>query len=342
MQQFRHFWFTLSLGVTLMSLGTSLHAQEITPVTTKPAADVLIAVNYETAAVATSANVSDLAAQVAARVIEIHADVGDSVSEGDLLISLDPRDFRLQLAAAKAELARTDAEIELAASRLARSESLAEDAYVSADSLAELRAQLAMLKAQRTNNRVSVDIAQAALDDTRIVAPFSGSVTARPAQLGALLTIGATAVRVIQTNAIEVSARSSDGALEALRSTGEATFHFPGHELPVELARIAAAMDNQTRQQEVRLLFTTESAIAGQPGRLRWQSGAEFIPVPYVQRRNGQLGVFVAAGETARFVALPDAEEGRPARWTGDQEQLIIDRGRERLQDGDLIRRTTL
>ncbi|MEM7763755.1 MAG: efflux RND transporter periplasmic adaptor subunit [Pseudomonadota bacterium] len=341
MQRIRHLSFTLSLGVTLISLAAAGDAQEILPVTAKTAADMLIAVNYETAAVATSANESDLAAQVAARVIEIHADVGDNVNEGDLLISLDPRDFRLQLAAAKAELARTDAEIELATSRLARSESLAEDAYVSADSLAELRAQLAMLKAQRANNRVNVDIAQASLEDTRIVAPFNGSVTARPAQLGALLTIGAPAVRVVQTNAIEVSARSSGAALQALRDTENATFHYPGRTLPVEVARVAAAMDNQTRQQEVRLLFTADSAIAGQPGRLRWQSPAEFVPVPYVQRRNGQLGVFVASGEIARFIVLPDAEEGRPARWTDDKDQLIIDRGRERLQDGDLIRRTT-
>jgi hypothetical protein len=56
-------------------------------------------------------------------------------------------------------------------------------------------------------------------------------------------------------------------------------------------------------------------------------------------RRGGQLGVFVLETDRARFVALPGAEEGRPADSTLPGATLLIDEGRQRLRDGDSVLR---
>ena len=49
------------------------------------------------------------------------------------------------------------------------------------------------------------------------------------------------------------------------------------------------------------------------------------------------FGVFVANDEHARFVAIPGAQEGRPAAVDLPAETLIVVRGHTRLQDGDSL-----
>jgi len=49
------------------------------------------------------------------------------------------------------------------------------------------------------------------------------------------------------------------------------------------------------------------------------------------------LGVFVANGNRAKFIALPLAQEGRPAPADLDPDTAVITSGRYQLQDGDTV-----
>jgi hypothetical protein len=64
------------------------------------------------------------------------------------------------------------------------------------------------------------------------------------------------------------------------------------------------------------------------------------LPVSLVVQRGDALGVFVADDSRARFVVLPGAQEGRPARTTLPPETLLVVRGQSRLQDGDELQIT--
>ena len=61
------------------------------------------------------------------------------------------------------------------------------------------------------------------------------------------------------------------------------------------------------------------------------------IPAEFLLRRDRQIGVFILAQDKAEFVALPDAEEGRPAELAMPSHTLLIDEGRQRLDDGDAV-----
>jgi hypothetical protein len=61
------------------------------------------------------------------------------------------------------------------------------------------------------------------------------------------------------------------------------------------------------------------------------------LPSNLISRRNGVLGVFVLGSNKARFVPLPNAQEGRPASVDLPDSTLVITMGRERLQDGALV-----
>ena len=75
----------------------------------------------------------------------------------------------------------------------------------------------------------------------------------------------------------------------------------------------------------------------GASGEVVWQDAAGLVPVPLIVQRDGRLGLFVAEAGTARFVALPGAQEGRPARSELPPDTEVVVRGQARLQDGDSL-----
>jgi hypothetical protein len=97
-------------------------------------------------------------------------------------------------------------------------------------------------------------------------------------------------------------------------------------------------IDTVSRTREARLTFQGVAAIPGTPGRVSWSGRVAQIPSDFLVRRDGALGVFVLEGERARFAALPEAQEGRPAPNTLPAGTLLIDEGRQRLGDGDIVR----
>ncbi len=92
--------------ILLLTLTYSVFAQtesaSTVPVTVKPLSDVLIERRLTANAEVMAVNDSQLSSEVTAVVSEIHADMGDEVKQGDLLLSMDAFDINLQLDQAKA------------------------------------------------------------------------------------------------------------------------------------------------------------------------------------------------------------------------------------------------
>lgn len=307
------------------------------PVTVVPADELAISIRYTAGADVVSANTATLRAQVTAPVAAVAADVGSRVSEGDTLVVLDDTDARLDVARARADLAAVDGEIRLAASRLERATALASDNYVSDDELEDLDARLAVLKAQRAGLAVSVRIAEEALADTEIQAPFDGIVTARDAQVGGLVRDGDPLVTVVQSSGREVQAYVDPAQIAALLAADEVTLAADGERWPLVLKRVTDVIDTSSGLQAVRLGFPESLAPIGLNGTINWRSRRQFYPVDLVQRRDGRLGLFTADGRVARFHAAPNGQEGRPVLIALPPSAKIILEGRSRLQDGDPI-----
>lgn len=307
------------------------------PVTVEPAAERAIRIQYAAGADVRSANVAVLRAELAARIVGISADVGTRVRRGEPLVRLDDTDARLEVARAAADLAGVEGEIRLAASRLERARQLAGDDYVSDDELEDLDAQLAVLNARRDALAVAVRVAEEALADARITAPFDGIVTARDAQVGSMAVAGDALMTVVQATDREVEAYVAPDQVDALRDADDVTLTAGARAWPLRLLRITDVIDSRSGLQAVRFAFVDAAAPIGLSGTVRWQSAREFYPVDLVQRRGGELGVFTADGDRARFNVAADGEEGRPVRLPLAPAARIIVDGRSRLQDGDPI-----
>jgi len=236
----------------------------------------------------------DVHAKVAGYIKAIYVDVGDHVKTGQTLAVLEIPELAAQLAGADAAVRRSKEEIRRAESDLARAQSAhsaAHSAYArlkqAADSRAGLVAQQEIddsqakdleFEAQVSSSSAALSAAQqqlqmaeanqqqyAALSDySRIVAPFSGVVTARYADTGALIAAGTSS----STQSVPVVRLAEISKLRLVLPIPEsvaAQIHFGdpvkarvqalNQDIVGKVSRFADSLDRQTRTMETEIDF---------------------------------------------------------------------------------------
>ena len=186
----------------------------------------------------------DVGAQVSGQLRKLHVQLGDVISQGDLLAEIDDFIQQTRVSAARANLesleaasASQKASLELSRSDLQRQERLmkaratTEVEYDRAVvSLSQAEANLARHFLQIEQARASLEEAKALLDFTRIMAPAGGTVVRIHAQKGQTLIATQTAPTILQIGdlrTITVSARVSEADLRRLTPGMEAYFTTP-------------------------------------------------------------------------------------------------------------------
>lgn len=324
-------------AIVLLAGAGAVPAQDAVPVVVQPLREVLVDREIRAPATVLSNNEAVVTSQLTALIDEVAADVGEDVARGDLLVRLDDADARLALARAEADLAALEAQIDEAAQRLARAEELLEKNFVSDDELDNLRTAVTVLEANRARQQVAIDRARLDVERTRIRAPYDATVAARQAQVGALATPGSPLLTIVQRTDREVDAEIDPEDAASLRAAPDLRFESRGRSWPVSLARLSQVIETDTRKQRGRFRFAEDPASIGASGHVVWTDASALVPVNLVVQRGQAFGVFTVEDGRARFVALPAAQEGRPAPAELPADTTIVTRGHVRLQDGDLL-----
>jgi RND family efflux transporter MFP subunit len=115
---------------------------------------------------------------------------GQLVKKGDLLFVIEPRPFELALETAKAQLAQTEAQLELAKVQLERTAQLRKNDYATKETYDERVAQLSIATASRDAAIAAVNQARLNLDYTRVIAPVSGRMGRHEVSVGNLVMGG--------------------------------------------------------------------------------------------------------------------------------------------------------
>jgi RND family efflux transporter MFP subunit len=307
------------------------------PITTLSLGDVLAEIERDAPANVVAANAPELAAEIAARVVRVAVRVGDRVIAGDPLVELDCRAYASQLAAARAALHELEARATFAANQLRRALDLGSTRSISEELVDQRRSERDSLLAQQQAQRERV--VQAELDVERCVvrAPSTAVVTERHADVGDLAAPGTVLLALVALDDPEVSAALREDAVDSLAGAGSIHFRYDGRDYPVRVRTVLPVVRERLLTREVRLSLPGTSPPIGAAGRLVWQPEGRRLPADYLVRRDGQLGVFVVRDGRARFVALPDASEGRPAAVALPPVTRIVVEGRQRLVDGEAV-----
>ncbi|GAA0295376.1 efflux RND transporter periplasmic adaptor subunit [Sphingomonas oligophenolica] len=180
-------------------------------------------------------------------------DIGDPVRAGQLLAVLDAPDVDQQVAAARANLQTARANRALAQSTANRWTNLLSKDAVSKQETDEKTGDLAAKTAIANAAEADVRRLGALQGFTRLIAPFSGVVTSRSTQIGALVTAGTTTstplFTVADVSRMRVYVRVPQAYSAAFHTGLHATLtvpEYPGRSFDIELARSAGAVDPQS------------------------------------------------------------------------------------------------
>jgi len=318
-------------------LAGRLHAQEPVPVQVQPVSEVLVELEQNAPAEVLSLNVATLSAEVTAVVSQILRDVGETIQRGDLLLELEATDYALAVQQAEANLEAAKAQKMQADARLKRARTLGTKQYISADDLLARETEVMVISAQIRVQEASLAIARRNLEKCQITAPFDGYVSERRTQLGAYVIPGSPLLVLTQTDRFELEAEIPDELQSSLLQATSMEFVSRNESWPVRLLRVSPGVEMERRSRRARFAFVADAPTVGRSGEIVWRMDKSLLPANLVVRRNGVLGVFLSESDTARFLPLPGAQEGRPVRVDLPPDTEVVTQGRDRLQDGVAI-----
>jgi membrane fusion protein, multidrug efflux system len=138
-------------------------------------------------------NTAEVRARVSGFIEKIHFKDGQLVKEGDLLFSLDKRAYEIVVESAKADVARTEAQLEFNAADVERAEPLAKSRTISDQSFDQRKANLSIARAQLQSAQAAQKTAELNLEWTEVRAPISGRISDRKVDVGNLVAGGQAA-----------------------------------------------------------------------------------------------------------------------------------------------------
>ncbi len=208
---------------------------------------------------------------------------------------------------------------------------------VSEEILDERESDLAVLNTDYRGAMSKVKMAR--LNESRCIvkSPFRALINERSSAIGQYANTGTALVKIIDIEQLEISAQVFNRDSEQISLADELFFEHADARYPVSLRTVIPAINSETRNREVRLLFINGQALPGAAGKLIWRDNGAHIPGEYLVRREGELGVFTIENDIARFIPIPSAETGRASPTSLSIETSIVTEGHFSLKAGDAV-----
>ncbi|MGK0297108.1 MAG: RND family efflux transporter MFP subunit [Gammaproteobacteria bacterium] len=285
-----------------------------------------------------SLNDAVISAEISSRVVDIPVRVGDIVNKGDKLVGLDCVNYDLAVNQISSSIESLKIRADLAQKQLTRTESLRQNDTVSEDALDQRIVDLAVLESETKSTLAALNMAKVDQNQCMVISPFRAVLTARISAVGQFAGLGMPLVSILDIENVEVSAQISTTEMSQLLVTNELYFSNTEEKFPVVIRTVLPVINHETRNQEVRLLFSEKRAITGASGKLFWVDARPHISAKFLVERDGKLGIFLDEDGIATFHIIPNAQPGRGSPVNlPDNTRIIID-GHYSLRDKSNIK----
>lgn len=198
---------------------------------------------------------ADLSFKVAGLLIDRPIKVGDVVNQGQLIAQLDSREFDARLKSAQAELKRDEENFRRAQQLITRGNISNTD--------------FELLKTKSTIAKTNVDIAQKALSDTVIRAPFKGRIASISVENYQTIFANQAVARLLDTSYIEMVIQIPETIISVIPLVKDITVQFdafPSLLIAAQVKEISNEASTQTRTYPVTLIMKQSDTVEILPG----------------------------------------------------------------------------
>jgi membrane fusion protein (multidrug efflux system) len=291
-----------------------------------------------------------IAAEVPGQVTHVAADEGQAVVADEVVLEIDPQKRELEVRSARAGLAEAAAALRDAEREFKRFKLLRERDVAAESKLDQVETQLSLARSRHAAAEAQLGVAERALRDASVRAPFAGYVSRRQVSRGEYVQVGQPLFELVALDPVEAefhvaerdSARVARGQEVALTVEPH-----PGETFRGRVTLIAPTIDPKTRTLRV------EADVANPDGRLRpglfarvdlgvaRRQGVVMVPEEAVlQRADGEIVFRTAQGNRVKRVVVKTGthREGMVEVAQGlSPGDVIVTRGQAGLIDGALV-----
>lgn len=308
---------------------------EAVPVEVAAASQRAISASYSGTAALEARADAQVVAKTSGLALRVLADVGQHVSAGQTLVSIDRDRATLQAVQADAQVRKLEANYR-------RASQLAEQKMVSANDVDQLRFDL-------ENARAQSRMAKLELAYGSVTAPISGVVASREIKPGNFVQINTPIFTIVDTSRLEATLNVPEREIEVLKAGQPVELlvdALPGKRFAGSVDRVSPVVDSGSGTFRVIATFDGQEQL--QPGmfgriKIRYDQRADALVIP----RNALLedgnepAVFVIRGGKAARAALKLGYDDGP--WvevrsglkTGDQ---VVVAGKAALREGTTVK----
>lgn len=279
---------------------------------------------------------STLSFQVGGRLLERPAEVGNSVKEGQVLARLDPKDLRLALEAAQAQLQAAETEFSQTSTDLDRAKELKQQGFVSQAELdrRQLAFDAASSRLRQAKAQLSVQANQSRYGS--LTSPRAGVITAVFAEVGQVLAPGQPVVSWADDKAVQVRISVPETRIDSYQAGRQSTVKLWSNdqELQASIREVSPVADPVTRTYSVYLdvLNPGPEVRFGMSATVLFSHsrGDERVKIPASSVVADGLGAFVWIFDEGQGVVVKQRIKATEVTADG----VLIDKG---LQGGELI-----
>ena len=310
-----------------------------------------------------------VSAKIQGRLAELRVEEGSRVREGQLIARLESSDYEAQVRRAAASLERAQADLAENERQARVARGLAAEKITSQDSLDAAESRVRLAQAALSQARADLSYAEAQLANTRILAPFTGTVVKKMAEVGEsvapippgvnLSTSSGAVVALADLDTLEVEVDVSESNVARLLpdQPAEVTVEaFPDRKYRAVLRQVIPTADRTKATVQVKVTILDKDAQLRpemsakvqflEPKRETAASSVVAAPVVTVPsgavaQRDGKPVVFEVAGGHARqlgIVAGPERQGQVVVKEGLRGTETLVVRPPDTLKDGDAVR----
>ena len=293
---------------------------------------------------------AEIAAEVAGRVTEILIDEGEAAETGAVIVKIDPERRELERASARARVAEARAGLVEQRRERGRVRKLHSQNVAAKARLEQAGTDLQLSQARLDAAQAQLGVAERALADASVTAPFTGRIAERYVSAGEYVQVGQRLVELVAQDPIEVEFRVAEkdsGRVALGQEVVVRVAPYPDEIFRARVTVISPVIDERSRTLRVK------GRIENSDGRLRpglfaradlgvnRRSGVRMIPEESVLRRSDGAVVFRIAEDSRverRVIATGLYSRGRIEVLEGlAHDDRVVVRGHAALIDGTRV-----